>query len=353
MKRPRIDNYDTLPGDQDQDYAPSGSEEDTTFLLGGKEVSLPVPLPALPLKARVYESSSIIQLDSLKPICMVVDRHVIICTLCRFAVKRKDIRGHVRRRHRSLIKVLPDQESLDKALDKGEVSKTPIIRSLSAEVPPLPHIPVLSGFRCAVADCVCAFPTCKSLLKNHFAKRHRGLKNQVKWTKKCRIQMVYTSPKIYWAVNLDTSTIFDADPLRMEAVQNLMAVLESVDDDGTIQPPPSENHLTPFLAASGWASLCLGKHIVSVIDLGRSATEDDENFRLFRSLRRMLGRYIETIEVEVGQLKYGVACWIRTREGCVIYLGNFIDTKLILAQRVCQSPQVQNPGKAGQPSPVF
>jgi hypothetical protein len=284
---------------------------------------------------------------------MVVDRNVVICTLCRFAVKKKDIRGHIRGNHRSLMKVLPDQASLNEALDSIGVPETPAIRPLSAEVLPLPHIPVLSGFRCAVADCVYALPTCKSLLTNHFTKCHRGLKNQVKWTKRCRIQMVYTSPKIYWAVNLDTSVIFDADPLRVEAVRNLMAVLESVGDDGTIQPLPSENHLTPFLAASGWANLCLGKRITSVIDLGRSATEDDKNFCLFLSLRRMLRRYIEIAEVEVGQLKYGVACWIRTREGYVIYSGNFMDTKLILAQRVRQPSQIQNPGKAGQPSQVF
>ena len=272
-------------------------------------------------QAQFYRSRTSVKPPALGPVCLVVDRGVIICCRCNFGIQRRNLRRHVFTTHPDLRQLLPSQEVIDTNLNNLEVlpALSEKIRPAMVDVPPLPFISVTVGWKCSSHGCVYAARALGTLM-NHIYKVHKGVLSGA-LAKEAHVQMVYTSPKSCWAVKLDSALLVDDEPLHQTAVEKALQLLTEVDEDGTIHAPASDNHMIPFLADSGWAALCMGKPVKSLINMGRRALDnndsDNNSNTMFSQVSVLVKEYFSVVVGEVKRFDYKAGCWINTPEGFV------------------------------------
>lgn len=270
-------------------------------------------------QAQFYRSRTAVEPSDLRPLCLAVDRGVIICSRCNFGIQRRNIRTHLFKTHPDLRTFFPAQNVIDKALDDQKVPPALSEKIPPARVgePPLPFIPVTFGWKCLSHHCVHATRMRDSLV-THIYRVHKGISSKT-LVGRSYVQMVYTSsPKSFWAVNLDSVLLVDDEPLHQAAVEEALQLLVQDDEDGTIRSPPSDNHMTPFLADSGWAALCRGKDVKSLINMGQRALDDEgDDSAMFLQAAALVKRYFSVVIGEVKRFDYKAGCWINTPEGYV------------------------------------
>jgi hypothetical protein len=268
-------------------------------------------------RAQFFRSRTAIESSALSPVGLVVDRGVVICSRCNFGVQRRNIPTHIITTHPDLRSLLPPQTVIDTALDELGVPAAldEKMRPAMVEVPPLPSIPVTLGWRCISPGCV-QVTGVRSSLAQHFSRTHRGIATNT-LARESHVQMVYTSPKLFWAVNLDTALLVDDQPLRLAAVEEALQLLDGVDGDGTVHTPASDHHMTPFLLDAGWAALCAGKNVKRLINMGQRTLSDADDSPIFSRVSTLVKQYFSVVMREVKNFDYKAGCWINTPEGCV------------------------------------